>query len=139
MSCFVVPTRIGRRNDREKKRSQKRPHHHQHHHRRANSKGYTQSPIGASVFFLTGGPRPSILSLELTGRGGAAPSSESAVQVMSITAVRKQLPGGRELFGESSLSFNHGAKIGVLGVNGSGKSTVLKILAGVGNRQCSVL
>ncbi|CAM9995373.1 unnamed protein product, partial [Sphacelaria rigidula] len=47
-----------------------------------------------------------------------------------MTAVRKELPGGRELFGESNLSFNHGAKIGVLGVNGSGKSSVLKILAG---------
>ena len=30
-----------------------------------------------------------------------------------------------------SLSFFHGAKIGVLGLNGSGKSTVLRIMAGV--------
>src|SRR6218665_2668981 len=30
-----------------------------------------------------------------------------------------------------SLSFYHGAKIGVLGINGSGKSTVLRIIAGV--------
>lgn len=49
-----------------------------------------------------------------------------------MNAVRKELPGGRELFRESNLSFNLGAKIGVLGVNGSGKSTVLKILAGEG-------
>ncbi|CAN0459308.1 unnamed protein product, partial [Discosporangium mesarthrocarpum] len=49
---------------------------------------------------------------------------------MSMTGVRKQLPGGRELFSNANLSFNYGAKIGVLGVNGSGKSSVLKILAG---------
>ncbi len=30
-----------------------------------------------------------------------------------------------------SLSFFYGAKIGVLGLNGSGKSTVLRIMAGV--------
>src|SRR5210317_2422795 len=30
-----------------------------------------------------------------------------------------------------SLSFFHGAKIGVLGLNGAGKSTVLRIMAGV--------
>lgn len=72
-------------------------------------------------------------TLGQTGRGGIPPSStESNEQIMSMMTVRKELPGGKELFGESSLSFNHGAKIGVLGVNGSGKSTVLKILAGVG-------
>jgi ATPase subunit of ABC transporter with duplicated ATPase domains len=30
-----------------------------------------------------------------------------------------------------SLSFFYGAKIGVLGLNGSGKSTILRIMAGV--------
>lgn len=43
----------------------------------------------------------------------------------------KVFPGGRELFKGITLSFLHGAKIGVLGVNGAGKSTLLKIMAGV--------
>ncbi len=43
----------------------------------------------------------------------------------------KILPGGRELVKDVSLSFLPGAKIGVLGVNGAGKSTVLKIMAGI--------
>ena len=43
----------------------------------------------------------------------------------------KVFPGGKELFKNISLSFFPGAKIGVLGVNGDGKSTLLKIMAGV--------
>ena len=57
---------------------------------------------------------------------------ETAEPVITLNGVSKQLPGGRELFGDASLSFVRGAKVGVLGVNGSGKSTVLKILAGEG-------
>lgn len=64
--------------------------------------------------------------------GGSNPPTGTLQQIMTMTEVRKLLPGGKELFGETNLSFNYGAKIGVLGVNGSGKSTVLKILAGVG-------
>ena len=45
--------------------------------------------------------------------------------------VGKTLPGGRVLFQGVSLNFSRGAKIGVLGLNGSGKSSLLKILAGV--------
>ena len=43
----------------------------------------------------------------------------------------KVLPGGRELFRGITLSFIPGAKIGVLGVNGAGKSTQLRIIAGL--------
>ena len=43
----------------------------------------------------------------------------------------KVFPGGRELFKGITLSFLPGAKIGVLGVNGAGESTLLKIMAGV--------
>lgn len=69
--------------------------------------------------------------------GGAAPaaaasSTETNETVITLDGVSKQLPGGRQLFSEASLSFVRGAKVGVLGVNGSGKSTVLKIIAGVG-------
>lgn len=59
-------------------------------------------------------------------------AGETAEPVITLNGVSKQLPGGRELFGDASLSFVRGAKVGVLGVNGSGKSTVLKILAGEG-------
>ena len=38
--------------------------------------------------------------------------------------------GGKELLKDISLSFLAGAKIGVLGINGVGKSTLLKIMAG---------
>ena len=43
----------------------------------------------------------------------------------------KVFPNGRELFKGITLSFLPGAKIGVLGVNGAGNSTLLKIMAGV--------
>src|SRR3990170_181509 len=40
-------------------------------------------------------------------------------------------PTQREILRDISLSFYHGAKIGVLGPNGAGKSTLLRIMAGV--------
>lgn len=43
----------------------------------------------------------------------------------------KVYPGGREIVKNVTLAFLPGAKIGVLGVNGAGKSTVLKIMAGI--------
>ncbi len=43
----------------------------------------------------------------------------------------KTYPGGREVLKEIYLSFLPGAKIGVLGVNGSGKSSLLRIMAGI--------
>ena len=43
----------------------------------------------------------------------------------------KVYPGGREIVKNVTLAFLPGAKIGVLGVNGAGKSTVLKIMAGL--------
>src|ERR1700710_2401804 len=43
----------------------------------------------------------------------------------------KAYPGGREVFKGITLSFLPGVKIGVLGVNGAGKSILLKIIAGI--------
>ena len=43
----------------------------------------------------------------------------------------KIFPGGKKLFENITLAFLPGAKIGVLGVNGSGKSSLLKIMAGL--------
>ena len=44
--------------------------------------------------------------------------------------VGKIVPPKREILKNISLSFFPGAKIGVLGVNGSGKSSLLRIMAG---------
>jgi ATP-binding cassette ChvD family protein len=43
----------------------------------------------------------------------------------------KVYPGGREVVKDVTLAFLPGAKIGVLGVNGTGKSTLLRIMAGI--------
>ena len=51
--------------------------------------------------------------------------------VMSMLRVSKVVPPKRQIIKDISLSFFHGAKIGLLGLNGSGKSTVLRIMAGV--------
>jgi sulfate-transporting ATPase len=51
--------------------------------------------------------------------------------VMSMLRVSKVVPPQRQIIKDISLSFFHGAKIGLLGLNGSGKSTVLRIMAGV--------
>lgn len=51
--------------------------------------------------------------------------------VFVMQNLTKVFPGGKELFKGITLSFLPGAKIGVLGVNGVGKSTLLKIMAGV--------
>jgi sulfate-transporting ATPase len=45
--------------------------------------------------------------------------------------VGKIVPPKRQILKDISLSFFPGAKIGILGLNGSGKSTILRIMAGV--------
>ncbi len=54
-----------------------------------------------------------------------------AQYVMSMLRVSKTVPPKRQIIKDISLSFFPGAKIGLLGLNGSGKSTVLRIMAGV--------
>nr|MBL8456476.1 energy-dependent translational throttle protein EttA [Zoogloeaceae bacterium] len=54
-----------------------------------------------------------------------------AQYVMSMLRVSKTVPPRRQIIKDISLSFFPGAKIGLLGLNGSGKSTVLRIMAGV--------
>jgi energy-dependent translational throttle protein EttA len=51
--------------------------------------------------------------------------------VFSMNKVGKMVPPKRYILKDVSLSFFPGAKIGVLGLNGSGKSSLLKIMAGV--------
>src|SRR5436190_9984745 len=47
-----------------------------------------------------------------------------------MKGLSKTYPGGREVLKDIWLSFLPGAKIGVLGLNGAGKSSLLKIMAG---------
>ncbi len=51
--------------------------------------------------------------------------------IFSLIGVGKVVPPNKQIIKDISLSFYYGAKIGVLGLNGAGKSTVLRIIAGV--------
>src|SRR5687768_13051709 len=54
-----------------------------------------------------------------------------AQYVYSMIRVSKVVPPKREIIKNISISFFPGAKIGLLGLNGAGKSTVLRIMAGL--------
>jgi sulfate-transporting ATPase len=54
-----------------------------------------------------------------------------AQYVYSMIRVSKTVPPKREIIKNISISFFPGAKIGLLGLNGAGKSTVLRIMAGL--------
>ena len=54
-----------------------------------------------------------------------------AKYVYTMRRVSKTVPPQRTILKNISLNFFPGAKIGVLGLNGSGKSSLLKIMAGV--------
>src|SRR5690348_9806846 len=51
--------------------------------------------------------------------------------IYTMINVSKIVPPKRQIIKDISLSFFPGAKIGLLGLNGAGKSTVLRIMAGV--------
>ena len=55
----------------------------------------------------------------------------SSQYIYTMNGVSKIVPPKRQIIKDISLSFFPGAKIGLLGVNGAGKSTVLRIMAGV--------
>ena len=55
----------------------------------------------------------------------------SVQYVYTIQQLKKVYPGGKEVLKNINLSFLPGAKIGVLGINGSGKSSLMKIIAGI--------
>ena len=54
-----------------------------------------------------------------------------AQYVFTMARVGKVVPPNRTILKDISLSFFPGAKIGVLGLNGSGKSSLLRIMAGL--------
>ena len=51
--------------------------------------------------------------------------------IFSLVGVGKVYPPKKQVLRDIYLGFYYGAKIGVLGLNGSGKSSLLKIIAGV--------
>ncbi len=55
----------------------------------------------------------------------------SVKYVYHMNDVSKAFPGGKKCFENIHLSFLPGVKIGVVGVNGSGKSSLMKIMAGL--------
>ena len=48
-----------------------------------------------------------------------------------MVGVNKHTPQGKHIIKDIYLSFYYGAKIGIIGLNGAGKSTVMKIIAGL--------
>lgn len=51
--------------------------------------------------------------------------------IFSMSRVNRVHPPSKQVLKDISLSFYYGAKIGVLGLNGAGKSSLLRIIAGV--------
>ncbi len=57
--------------------------------------------------------------------------SDDKKVIFSMHKVNKVTPTGKHILRDVTLGFYHGAKIGILGANGSGKSTVMRIIAGL--------
>ncbi len=57
--------------------------------------------------------------------------SDDKKVIFSMVKVNKATPQGKQILKDIYLSFFYGAKIGILGLNGAGKSTVLRIIAGL--------
>ncbi|MEA2221751.1 MAG: energy-dependent translational throttle protein EttA, partial [Solirubrobacteraceae bacterium] len=55
----------------------------------------------------------------------------SSQYIYTMHRLSKEFPPDKQVLKDVNLQFLPGAKIGVLGYNGSGKSTVLKIMAGI--------
>src|SRR4051812_49824091 len=51
--------------------------------------------------------------------------------ILTLRRLVKRYPPDRTVLDGITLAFLHGAKIGVLGANGSGKSSLLRIMAGL--------
>ena len=51
--------------------------------------------------------------------------------IFSMVEVNKVTPTGKHILKDIYLSFYYGAKIGIIGLNGAGKSTVMKMIAGL--------
>src|ERR1700692_3156258 len=80
-------------------------------------------PSFCALFEVSFGPASETPRLEI--------ASPMAQFVYTMIRVGKIVPPKRQILKNISLSFHPGAKIGLLGLNGAGKSTILKIMAGI--------
>lgn len=62
-------------------------------------------------------------------KDGSAYQTETRRTILTMHKVSKVVPSGKQILKNVSLGMYLGAKIGILGANGSGKSSLLKILA----------
>ena len=61
----------------------------------------------------------------------AAPNPDDKKIIFSMVGVSKIYPPQKQVLKNIYLSFFYGAKIGIIGLNGSGKSSLLKIIGGI--------
>ncbi|HEY3340501.1 MAG TPA: energy-dependent translational throttle protein EttA, partial [Anaerolineae bacterium] len=59
--------------------------------------------------------------------------TETQQVIYSMVKVGRLYPPNKQVLRDISLGFYYGAKIGVLGLNGAGKSSLLRIMAGIDN------
>src|SRR5689334_10250691 len=67
----------------------------------------------------------------LAARPAASDNPAMAQYIYTMNRVSKVVPPKRVILRDISLSFFPGAKIGVLGLNGAGKSSLLRIMGGI--------
>ena len=72
-------------------------------------------------------PKTAKSAVKLQFAGGRGQSGQSILEVDNLAAT---IPTGRELFSGVTFRLLHGETLGLLGRNGSGKTTMLKILCG---------
>ena len=63
--------------------------------------------------------------------GDSKAAASTKVPIVKLDRVRKLLPDGRVIFQKMTVQLTAGAKIGILGANGTGKTTLLRLLAGI--------
>src|SRR5690606_33887501 len=88
---------------------------------------------------MAGFPSPLPPALQSAGAAGLTPpvrrrlstGASMSQYIYTMNGVSKTVPPKRQIIKDISLSFFPCAKIGLLGLNGAGKSTVLKIMDGV--------
>lgn len=87
---------------------------------------------------LAAAPAAAATVVSASARAFASNRSESVSRegdpndvAFTMEDVSKRIDGKRVLFKDITTGFFHGAKVGILGKNGAGKSSLLKIMAGV--------
>jgi ATP-binding cassette subfamily F protein 3 len=58
------------------------------------------------------------------------PATRAGVEILSLNHVSKTYTGGKTILNDAQATIRRGDKIGLIGANGVGKSTALRILAG---------